>query len=285
MITEDSTLAELAASVDWFHSIDLGHGVVTDGMKPADLLKAELESLRLPPLEGKSVLDIGAWDGFYSFAAERLGARTVLATDFFMWAIDVRAHFAYWRRCKERGVAPGPYDQAPYWDPAELPGKRGFDIAHEALGSQIGTMVFDFPNADPAEVGVRDVVLFLGVLYHIEDPMRVLRKVAAATGEVAIIETEAVVVSRYEDTAIWEFFPTNELNGDVSNWWAPNRKALEGACLAAGFSRVETIVGPPEPPRVNRLRSSLGQIKRAVLGRPDPGQGIRRYRLVVHAYK
>src|SRR5215217_1631087 len=58
----------------WWHSIDLGLGVVTPGGKSPEFLAGELESLHLPSLHGKSVLDIGAWDGFYSFAAEQRGA-------------------------------------------------------------------------------------------------------------------------------------------------------------------------------------------------------------------
>ena len=53
-------LEEMAESVDfWWHSIDLGHGVVTKGVKTLETLRSELESLRLPDLRGKTVLDIG----------------------------------------------------------------------------------------------------------------------------------------------------------------------------------------------------------------------------------
>jgi len=68
----------LQARVDdvafWWHSIDLGHGVRTAGHKSADALRAELDALALPDLTGKSVLDIGGWDGFFAFEAERRGA-------------------------------------------------------------------------------------------------------------------------------------------------------------------------------------------------------------------
>ena len=53
----------------WHHSIDLGDGVVTPGLKGHQYHDAELELLHLPDLEGKSVLDIGTWDGFYAFEA------------------------------------------------------------------------------------------------------------------------------------------------------------------------------------------------------------------------
>jgi tRNA (mo5U34)-methyltransferase len=73
-------LEQLARSVPfWWHSIDLGHGVVTDGLKSAQQLRQELEGLRLPDVREKTVLDIGAYDGFFSFEAERRGAKRVVA--------------------------------------------------------------------------------------------------------------------------------------------------------------------------------------------------------------
>ena len=58
----------MAESVGWWHSIDLGHGIVTKGFKgPPEIHQYELESLRLPDLRDKTVLDIGAHDGFFSF--------------------------------------------------------------------------------------------------------------------------------------------------------------------------------------------------------------------------
>jgi len=67
------------ASIKWYHNIDLGHGIVTPGI---DNTPKKLGRLHFPErLDGKTVLDIGAWDGFFSFEAERRGAARVLATD------------------------------------------------------------------------------------------------------------------------------------------------------------------------------------------------------------
>ena len=63
----------------WHHSIDLGQRIVTPGQ---DNSPRKLARLNLPrSLEGKTVLDVGAWDGYFSFEAERRGAKRVLATD------------------------------------------------------------------------------------------------------------------------------------------------------------------------------------------------------------
>jgi tRNA (mo5U34)-methyltransferase len=75
------SLNQQIKAIDWWHPIDLGNGVVTPGI---DCTPSRLAEIRLPEdLRGKSVLDIGAWDGFFSFEAERRGARRVLATDSF----------------------------------------------------------------------------------------------------------------------------------------------------------------------------------------------------------
>ena len=66
-----------ADALRWYHRIDLGHGVTTQGV---DNSPERLARVRLPTdLSGRSVLDIGAWDGFFSFEAERRGASRVVA--------------------------------------------------------------------------------------------------------------------------------------------------------------------------------------------------------------
>ncbi|HJZ60482.1 MAG TPA: DUF1698 domain-containing protein [Gemmataceae bacterium] len=234
-------IEELVRSVPcWYHSIDLGHGVVTPGGDSQSMLAL----LRLPDLRGKSVLDIGAFDGYFSFTAERLGARRVVALDHYVWSMDLAEHVRHYEECKRAGVAPAPYHTMPYWRPTDLPGKRGFDIAHRVLGSKVEAVVADFMDMDLGGLGAFDVVLYLGVLYHMEDPLRALRRVAAVTGELAVVETAAVALPGYEHAAVCEFYESSELNFDVSNWWAPNVKALEGLCRAAGFRRVEVIYRP-----------------------------------------
>jgi tRNA (mo5U34)-methyltransferase len=239
-------LRRAAASVPfWWHSIDLGHGVVTEGHKSADTLALELQGMGMPDdLSGKSVLDIGGWDGYFAFEAERRGAARVAVLDHYMWSIDIPAQQAYWRRCMEEGVEPRPYHETEFWMPETMPGRRGFDTAREALGSAVEPIEADFMTMDLASLGTWDVVLYLGVLYHMEDPLAALRRVAGVTAERAIVETEAVVIPGYEEHAMWRFFPGAELNGDVSNWWAPNTAALVGALAAAGFRRGDVAAGP-----------------------------------------
>jgi tRNA (mo5U34)-methyltransferase len=96
------------------------------------------------------------------------------------------------------------------------------------------------------ELGSFDVVLFLGVLYHLENPLGALRRVAALTEEVALIRTVAVAVEGHPEASLWEFYPFSELAGDSSNWFTPTATAFRGACETAGFSRVILLNAVPE---------------------------------------
>ena len=285
-------LEEMVRSVSfWWHSIDLGQGVTTNGFKSVEQLTHELQSLQLPDLRGKSVLDIGAWDGFFCFEAERRGAKRVLALDHYAWSLDLPQHIKYWRECQEQGIVPELYHKTPNWRPSELPGKRAYDTVHRALNSKVETLVADFMELDLNEVGTFDVVFYLGVLYHMENPLEALKRVAAVTEEVAIIETEAVIFPGYEHLAVCEFFESNELNGDVSNWWAPNEKALIGMCRAAGFKRVEVIVSSPVKASAKKSGASILDFlfesaiakKMGISRQPKPQ--VERYRAIAHAWK
>jgi tRNA (mo5U34)-methyltransferase len=250
----------------WWHSIDLGHEVVTSGWKKPEDLAAEWAALDLPDLTGRTVLDIGAWDGWFSFEAERRGAARVVALDHYVWSLDLAAQQRYWEECRATGTVPQAYHAVPgLWQPDALPGKRGFDTAHRARESRVESMVADFMTADLERLGSFDVVLFLGVLYHLRHPLLALERLAQVTGQVALIETEAVAVPGFEHHAFCEFFETNELGSDVSNWWAPNLRALLGMCRAAGFARVECR---------DDGRS-----------RPRSRDALHRYRVVVRAWK
>jgi tRNA (mo5U34)-methyltransferase len=233
----------------WFHSIDLGDGTVTPGAKSAADLASELESLRLPDLEGRSVLDIGAWDGFYSFEAERRGAARVVALDHYVWSLDLEGWNDYLERCRARGDDPRPADEVDeIWHPDTLPGKRGFDHAREKLGSRVEPMVGDFMTMDLEALGGFDVVFFFGVLYHLKDPMGALERLASVTREVAVIESEAEVVGGHEGEPLARFLETDERNNDPGNWWSPTLPALMAMCRAAGFARVEAVREPPAAP-------------------------------------
>lgn len=279
-MTAKGSLGERVRKVPfWFHSIDLGQGIITPGIKTPAALKKETERLRFPDLRGKSVLDINTWDGFYAFTAERLGAGSVTALDFYMWAMELGEHWTYIQECRAKGVYPQRYETMPYYKPAELPGKQGFDLAHEALGSKAKPVVGDFMDMDLAKLGEFDVVFFLGTLYHMENALESLKRLARVTREVAVIETEAAEFPGFASQSLVQFFESGELNGDSSNWWAPNMTALAAMCRTAGFRRVEIVQGPGLWSRSTPLALLKNLALRKGLSR------VWNYRAIVHAWK
>lgn len=274
---------ELQARTDehiWFHTIDLGQGVVTKGL---GLHWHGPDTF--PDFAGRSVLDIGAWDGYYSFLAERQGADRVVALDHYAWGVDFGARTAYWNDCIARGALPDhSRDLVDFWAP-ELPGRRGFEFAASVLHSKVEPVLADFATMDVAELGTFDVVLYLGVLYHMKEPLTCLERVRAVTKEIAVIETEAVHIEGLEGSSLVQFHAGDALRADFGNWYVPTIEALHSWCRAAGFSSVRTILGPPAGPpieaesRRDRLgRRISGLPRRTKLSAPSAN-----YRAVVHA--
>jgi tRNA (mo5U34)-methyltransferase len=268
-------------SIPWFHSIDLGGGVVTVGAS-----EFQIPEDRFPPFAGRSVLDIGTWDGYYSFMAERLGARHVVALDHYAWGVDIDARGEYWTECAAAGTLPDlSRDLTEFWRP-DLPGRRGFDFASAALGSAVEARVADFTTVDLAELGTFDVVLYLGVLYHMKEPLTCLERLRAVTGCVAVIETLAVHLQHLEHASLLQFHDSRDLNYDFGNWYVPTLAGLESLCRAAGFASVRTIAGPPDPDPpareslLNRAGRRLTRSQRVAVPVSAPSTF---YRAIVHA--
>jgi tRNA (mo5U34)-methyltransferase len=279
-MTSPGDLQAQADALHWYHTIDLGHGVVTKG----DSVQGEGSEI-LPDVNGRSVLDIGAWDGKYSFLAEQAGASRVVALDHYAWGVDFAARGAYWAECIHRGTLPDQSrDETDFWQP-ELPGRRGFELATAALGSKVVPLVADFQTVDLDEVGPFDVVLYLGVLYHMKEPLTCLERVRAVTKEVAVIETEAVHLHGLDDEVLLQFHAGSALRTDFGNWYVPTIEALHNLCRAAGFTEVRTVVGPPAAPPGTPpgLRQRLA---RRLGGHPvpKPSAPSANYRAVVHAF-
>jgi tRNA (mo5U34)-methyltransferase len=78
----DTELETRVSALPWFHQIDLGNGILTPGSTSLEHLQAVADIFFERGLAGKTVLDIGAYDGFFSLEAKRRGATRVLATEF-----------------------------------------------------------------------------------------------------------------------------------------------------------------------------------------------------------
>jgi tRNA (mo5U34)-methyltransferase len=224
--------AELRKAVNaicWAHRIDLGHGVITPGAWDTPQV---LSRLQLPEdLSGQTVLDVACWDGFYSFAAEQRGAERVLATDSFIWQAGQ---------------------------------KEGFLLARSALQSRVEEAEIDVLDLSPDRVGMFDIVLFLGLLYHMKHPMLALERAASVTKRLLIVET--VIDLLYLPGKALAFYPGTELGRDETNWFGPTPAAVEAMLRVVGFTRVERVWPSAGRLRLWRAMSLFGPkaIKRAV---------------------
>jgi tRNA (mo5U34)-methyltransferase len=237
-------IASRIKSINWFHRIDLGHGIVTPG---DDDSPRKLAELRFPEdLRGKTFLDIGAFDGFFSFEAERRGATRVLATDSHVW----------------QGKVPGK-------------SKAGFLVARALLNSKVEDMEIEPVNISPQTVGMWDVVLFAGVLYHMRHPMLVLERAASVTKELLIVET-ATDLEFMSRPAI-AFYPGTELNRDETNWSGVNTPALEAMLRHCGFPHLTIVHTKP------LYRRFLAAGKLAFRDRQSPWTTLQQSRIAVQA--
>jgi tRNA (mo5U34)-methyltransferase len=271
-VTTPEELQAQADALRWYHSIDLGHGVVTKGV-----MVQETPAGVMPDVTGRSVLDIGAWDGKFSFAAEQAGASRVVALDHDAWGVD----FVATRPDQSK-------DGTQSWR-SDLPGQRGFNFAKAALDSKVEPVVGDFQTMDLDALGEFDVVLYLGVLDHMKEPLSCLERLRAVTKEVAVIETEAVHFEGFENEVLLRFQAGNDLRGNCDSWYVPTIEALHNLCRAAGFREVHTVIGPPPPPapaaaaKEPSLRQKVGR-RVGALTIPPPRPPNLNYRAVVHAF-
>jgi tRNA (mo5U34)-methyltransferase len=230
-----NTLAARVAALPWYHAIDLPGGIRTPGLyDPAP----RLHRYGLPAsLEGKSVLDVGAWDGWFSFEAERRGAVRVVAADSFSWS------------------------------GANWGSKESFELARSALGSRVEDEVIDVLDLSPERLGTFDVVLFLGVLYHMRYPQLAIDKVASVCHGLLIVETHVdLLMTRRPAIA---FYPHQALQGDPTNFCGPNPAAVREMLARTGFTEFEA-----KPP-ANRLYNAAKSVALRRLNRS--------HRMVFHA--
>ena len=193
--------------MNYFHSYDyLG----IQGIKSEAQLEAEGDIVFKHGVSGKSVLDIGAWDGWFSFKAESLEASEVTACDWFCWG-------------------------GPGWG-----SKESFDFVRAQKGSSVKELECDIPDLDPQRHGQFDVVLLLGVLYHARDMLSILDKAQAMTRNHLIIESRTM----YGNKPVAKYWRNADLNGDPTNYWTPTVTCVKDMLSEFGFSRYEIHLTP-----------------------------------------
>lgn len=198
--------------IKWWHCIELEPGLLTPGLCTHGALGTDYFSDRFgfpTDFEGQTALDIGAWDGLFSFEAEKRNASRVVA-------IDVSV------------------DGGGNWG-----GTRGFNFAKRILKSRVEFYPINVYDLDPNEIGLFDVVLQFGVLYHLKNPLLGIENTAKVTKKYALIETAIIPKEMRNDSPVFAFMPG--YNDDPRNYFYPNISGLEAALLFAGFKAVEIL--------------------------------------------
>ena len=159
MTSEPHALQERVQSFPyWYHKIQLPHGIVTPGWAPIDARAYGIPA----DLTGKRVLDVGAWDGYWTFEALKRGAYQAVAIDDFS-------------------------DYLGLLDNSQRRAWETFDLCRDALGySELQSPRFDMTVYDANESalgGKFDTIFFFGTLYHLRHPLLALDRLAALCRE------------------------------------------------------------------------------------------------------
>lgn len=221
-LTADEIRERAAALGDWFHNIDLNGVQTAPDHFLSDYPNVKWRTFQhaVPEdLAGKTVLDIGCNAGFYSIEMKQRGAERVVGLDFDDRYLE-QARFA-----------------------AEV---KGQDIEFRKLS------VYDV-----AELGERfDIVLFMGVLYHLRHPLLALDLIHEhVAGDLLIYQSmQRGSADECPVQADYSFFETDhfddpgypklhfiehEYAGDWTNWWAPNAACSAAMLRSAGFTILE----------------------------------------------
>ncbi len=235
--TTDLT-ARIGAIPFWYHKIALPDGIVTPGWAPIDAA-----SYGIPDrLDGMRVLDVGAWDGYWSFEALRRGAREVVAIDDFS-------------------------DHAGAPVQAERRAWESFDLCRAALGispdicQRHEMSVYDVSES---RLGRFDVVFCFGTLYHLRHPLLALDRLGAVCDREIYVESAILDdFSPYlgglglgypSPHMVMEFYPQDQYGQNVTNWWAPTLACLANMVNSAGFPHMAAWKLVEKPPDVAHCR-------------------------------
>lgn len=232
-------LEQKIAEVEWYHPIELGHVVTRPQWHIRRRFRRRLGLLSLPPdMTGMSVLDVGAWDGFFSFECERRGAARVVAIDSYAWE-----HY----------------------------GMTGFNLARDVLRSKVEFKKTTIEECHAGELGRFDLVLFLGVFYHLRSPILALDRLRDITAGTLVCETHGLIPVAHGNWPLVTFFPGDEHATDQGREMTaiPTLECLRQMLRSAGFSRIDV-----------KYRPSMRMLKRAkalLINKPQSG------RMIVHA--
>jgi tRNA (mo5U34)-methyltransferase len=215
---EATAIVEKISGYDWYHTIDLPHGVATPGYVDH---RAQLDYYHLPQdMTGWRVLDVATFDGFWAFEFERRGAEVVGIDLDNTLDVDIARN---WRDVAEKNM------------PSIKKGE-GFRIASELLGSKVKREVCSVYDVSPERLGMFDMAFCSDLLIHLRDPLGAMESIWTVTKNFAIFaDVYHPELDAYKDNALVEF--CNAGQSDV--WWRPSTTCYRLWLHLARFARVE----------------------------------------------
>jgi tRNA (mo5U34)-methyltransferase len=217
---EARAIIEKISGYDWYHTIDLPHGVATPGYVDH---RGQLDRYHLPEdMTGMRVLDVATFDGFWAFEFERRGAEVVGIDLNSTRDVDVPRN---WREEFEAEM------------PDQIKGE-GFKIAKGILGSKAERKVCSVYDVSPEKLGMFDMTFTSDMLIHIRDPlaaMEAIWNVVKPGGFSVYADVYHPELDAFPENALLEF--ANAGQSDV--WWRPNTTCYRLWLHLARYSRVE----------------------------------------------
>ena len=200
----------------WFQKIEVLPGLFTPGWSDPRIEKLPYYGLPAD-LTGKRVLDIGCAEGFFSFEAEKRGAREVIGIDSFPDSI------------------------------------RRFNIIKEAKQSKATAFLMNVYDLEPKRLGTFDLVLFYGVFYHLKHPQMALERIrTVCTGDL-LFQTHMYEEPDIYGIPWARFYPHGLLSGEDEDIWDGTVFWLfnSACCLAmldhVGFLDLKILSTNPGP--------------------------------------
>lgn len=232
-VSAETVQAQVEAYAPWFYRYEFSNGVVTEGLDEyvrqvhedrAKVIFPHLDRLFTGRWQDLSCIDIACHEGWYSFQTAERGANVL--------GVDVRPE----RIEKARWITAV----------ARIPRVR-FETR-------------DLFALDPATDGMFDLVLFIGIFYHLEDPMRALRRARSMTRDGGVCVLEGQVARSASTAATWAGAGTERegptcivLPGESYHAHAPegivlipSLPALHMMLTRAGFRDVHLVLPPPD---------------------------------------
>lgn len=236
----------------WYHKIDLGHGVITPGCDFDELWGNIRKTRQHLDYRGKTVLDLGSWDGMWAFEAERLGAKLVVATD---CRFDAYDNFLFCREILGSKVIP--YYNVPLYDLTNR-----LDVFFQENWKE--QMPYD---------RMFDVIQHLGLLYHVRDPLYTLSQARSCIRDNGFLIIESAVVLDDQDSyMLFNNIPPNEqrIYKDVTTWWAPTVLCLKEMLRASLFEPIDETISSITQQSAMTGKHSIGRL--CIVARAIPSE-------------